>query len=829
MSATSSLPAPPALPSGKGRHCNYVQLTVVGEAESGRSSLAATAVNAASFYRPARCPLVASGASAALGMHADVVSIETYDIESVDRNLWQLTVVDSGPIPLSCSGASTRLLTSDVVLLCFPLVEVKQWVENGSGGEASTLVQTLIPERSVDRLLELMAVVRSRCSQDAAPMLILVGTFHDTLRDTSLSATADLLRQLHRLCNDRANPACLPVARVAAVSTTASQCVLLTKNEATELPLSALWHRILKWRVKWLPPTPASKSSVHQKCQNLRQRCNVFLANTPKRESQETVTRVVRAALVHPPRLYSLPSFSRRAASLLHNWHLGSGALDRQVQTYEVDIPSSLYEASGCHVKAFLRQLKRRGKVMFLSLRKLWGFAYAMGLRSTGHLYLILREMETEGELIVVGPALSLLPGGDRTDLRGVEEVCLLPALLHISHVILWAYVALQRHYPARHASHCLRDIPLERCEAADPLQLARCGIFTAELLQLLSKALGMQKDTEGNGYNWISRSLVSCGLAYVVESSSPVVRHALSISDCYGEKQKQRRPSHAVCSVPDLRSQGSTDAASSNASPTLSLSSYSSRNRSENRGVMHRVASFFLLDANDAAADDAVSDVNDRSLSSCDTGHGMLLIVPSLQLPSTCPPPLRQSVLRLAAQLSKKRLPLSLHLRCSYVAMQLSPSPSDFFSLYISRLAQRSQTFLCTYSDAIVLNLATPILLPNDLEESEKNLRKTAEMEDYGNGVFIFGIPASDNNDNYRKLALDLHIVIFGSGELVATLSEAELLDDLCLFLKQQLPGICVTPVDAEDIPQDGDDSMDGVADVRTTEELMSRLLSTV
>ncbi|KPI90573.1 hypothetical protein ABL78_0333 [Leptomonas seymouri] len=529
-----------ATPSHRARR-HRLQVAIVGESESGRTTLC-NSLEGAAEHRTCN-PLVVSGQAATLDMSTSVLSVQTYDVphgESADtpgdevlprsplrgrKDVLEVTVVDSGPAPLSKGSGTAAVMAADVILLCFPLYRIKQVVPLQNKGSLGLLrsampTEAFIHMRDVQLLTKLLVLLSSRCDvassaqSSTLPSLFLVGTFHDVLKDTTVAATHTILRALQSIC-DRAqqrSPSILAVMDVFAVSATQATAVLLASGK--QVALRNVWCLLLQRAAALQAPRGPSATAV-----SLNRR-------RPSHEPFISLSALCHL-LGHPNRLQTLSSGMRQinnsngSPCLLDvSGYTALGSSECQKVASEEMIAEDARVTS--LVVDFISQLKARKRVWMLPLPKLWCVAYALGMQTREQLYLVLRQMEAAGEVSLLGRALcytqeSLLGACGVTN----ETVCLCPALTQVSYSILYVYVDWMANRERRHLQRCLRNVELDSCALRDPKKLAARGTFPLPLLRCLAVALGLKKSSPSEAAELLIAALVGSDVAYLAHDCS--------------------------------------------------------------------------------------------------------------------------------------------------------------------------------------------------------------------------------------------------------------------------------------------------------------------
>ncbi|KAL7695596.1 hypothetical protein NQL31_002440 [Lotmaria passim] len=500
-------------------HPRRLKVAVVGEAESGRTTLCRSLEAAAE--RKTSHPLVVSGqTAAALKMDVSVLSVQTYDVACKDNeestvtgkvvsssfltkrgedNTLEVTVVDSGPAPLSEGGGTMAVMEADVVLLCFPLYGIKQVVspEGNSGGgfglfRAAKPTEAFLHARDCQLLTTLLTLLSTRCGGDwssphqlsTLPSVFLIGTFQDVLKDASVAATHTILGSLQRLCGRvrQQSPSILPITDVYAVS--AVQATAVSLSRTCQFALRDCWHELLHLTATAAAAAAAAiASSRHEPSHDL------FISSAS-----------LLHLLVHPNRLQILSMGARR----IYGGNSSPRLLDASVGTSLAraaapEAASAKTRAEDSHVASlmvdFVTQLKARKRVWMLPLPELWRVAYALGMQTREQLYLMLRQMEATGEVSLFGRGLSYMQqSGVGVCGATNETVCFCPALLRTSYSILYVYVDWVAHRQRRHVRQCLRGVDLDECALCDPTMQAAKGTFPLPLLRCLAGALSLKK-----------------------------------------------------------------------------------------------------------------------------------------------------------------------------------------------------------------------------------------------------------------------------------------------------------------------------------------------
>lgn len=532
--------APPPLLNIRQRR---LKVAVVGEPESGRTTLCKSLADAAVERTPH--PLVVSGHAAALKMDASVLSVQTFNVDTgstvkedeEEAVPLEVTIIDSGPAPLSEGAGSTALMEADVIFLCFPLYGIKQVVATPSqrggfsdGLRSAKATEAFIHTRDYQRLTTLLTLLSTRAGRagdatsSALPSVLLVGTFQDALKDASVSATHTILRSLQRLCErvQQRSPTMPHLAGVYAVS--ATQATAVSPASDTPLELREWWHVILRRAevAGQASSSPFSSSPSPTKASPTRR---------DDCERSSIPLSVVRHVLGHPNSLQSLsagmrlithgcgsPRFLDVNATTANNTDACGARAAFQGEAASAETRAEDARVTSLVVD-FVTQLKarRRGLLLLLPLPRLWRVAYALGMQTREQLYLVLRQMEATGEVALLGRGLAYTQQARVATCGATNEtVCLCPALLRTSYAILYVYVDWVVRRQQRHVRRCLRGVDLADCAAHDPCGLARKGVFLLPLLRTLAVALGLKNTSRQEAAELLIAVLVGADAAYI-------------------------------------------------------------------------------------------------------------------------------------------------------------------------------------------------------------------------------------------------------------------------------------------------------------------------
>ncbi|KPA81684.1 hypothetical protein ABB37_03992 [Leptomonas pyrrhocoris] len=881
------------------RQQHRLKVAIVGESESGRTTLCKSLEDAAEHKTTH--PLVASGQPAALKMDAAVLSVQTYDVACGDdadalggessinasvrgekQCLLEVTVVDSGPAPLSDGAGTMAMMEADVVLVCFPLCRLKQVVPLQSNGKFGLSLrpaqptEAFIHTRDYRLLTTLLMLLSTRCGGGAGdvpssnfPSIVLVGTFQDVLTDASVAATHTILRALQRLCDGvrQCSSSIPPVTDVSAVSATQATAVLLTSEKHVTL---RDWWLLLLQRAATVhasrrPPASTASPSHPQ----------------PSREAFIALPALLHL-LAHPNRLHALSAGVRQINSGNGSPRLLDVSVDNSFTPYAFqEIASAAMRAEDARVTSlvvdFITQLKARKRVWMLPLPKLWRVAYALGMQSREQLYLVLRQMEAAGEVLLLGRALSYaqearLGGCGSTN----ETVCLCPALLRTSYSILYVYVDRVAHRQGRHVRKCLRNVELSECALGDPTSLAAKGIFPLPLLRRLAVALGLRNTSPSEAAELLIAALIGSDLAYLAYDPSsqagnparslsraslashfsnpqdPLQPPLLSSSSAAPSPTRRRggerlhrssdsapaSPLHSrglVLPPPSVETTASVtgDSSPSNSTPgefplltpsaaDLLLGVEDDSNYSPNITVAELTSLFLLGELTSSqATSESVQATAQRSERSSSPTRCMpppeddaVLIVPSLQQRTLCPDAVTHHILARASA-TESAASSGQSLRSSQVLLRVEPYPYDLVALLTCRFASLALRVERAYSNAALLSYnVTELLRPTTDRASRSQRKRDAASQLTTDGCcFLFCAPPSDETAAAVCCSTVLRLVCFADSHMRVARLALALCTEMHLFALQRLPGVTVAQAQDTDASADRDAATHGVS----------------
>ncbi|KAK7194064.1 hypothetical protein NESM_000319100 [Novymonas esmeraldas] len=798
-----------------------VKVAVVGEAESGRTTLCASLGHSAE--RATKHPLVVSGAAAALGMDASVFSTQTYDVKEVDEYLVagdtltpvtdrlqrqpqtcrvEATIVDSGPAPLSSGCGTWKLAEADLVLLCFPLLGIKQvmvvaeaqaepeppavahvGVSSGKARPAKA-TQAFIHSGELKLLGRLLALISSRCRTPdtlpfaPAPAIVVVGTLQDSLRDASVAATHTILGALRRVCDrlTRQSPTLLRVTDVVAVSARHGTCVLMADTKLSTL--QAWWGRALR-------ATPSSMSAS---------------SSAPSGVLLDTGA-VLRLD-------------DTRAASLF------------------ID---------------FITELKARRRVWLLPLPRLWRVAYALGMQVREQLSLVLRHMETAGDVLLLGRALGDVDEGAPLDDWDCakETVCMCPALLPASYAILSVYTDWVARRQRRHLRACLRGVDLQECGAADPAALAARGRFNAPLLQRLATALQLRRTPAKEAAEVLTAVLVGADLAYITSASDRevegVIEGGVAAASPQSQSQPQPQPQSTTVHSDPLQPPSPTRTGSSSVSvghspsnsgpygaPAASASAHgiaaalasatmssassfaddrgtpapsptayggvqdteragpvdgSAYTRRQNITVAELTSLFLLGELTSSSSEPSTAAPRTDVDAAAAPLPAVHLVVPSLQPRVVCPAQLVDRVTDASTTLAASS--------CRSIAtvqlqMRVDPLPPDLVLALTCRIGGLSHRVARSYTDAALFACHVGLQCTADPEH---------RVASPPNGCVFLHCEAATHIELSPPPTPLLHLILFANSRVQLSSLERVVCRELQMFLRQRMPGVALSP----------------------------------
>ncbi|ESL10323.1 hypothetical protein TRSC58_01947 [Trypanosoma rangeli SC58] len=445
---------------------------MLGESGSGLTSLASAAAKVASRCGSAFDFHSFSSGSCVTYMYRPSVSKR--------RECLQVSVVDSGTVPLRGGTAARVLPRCDTVIITFALTGIKQnhsgaknkfafMGKRGGGDESSSLVLVHSGDRKV--LHDVCAMIAARVPPGGrCPNIILVGTHKDLLVDQSTGAMELLLKELRSICTSMLTSFQQPLVlhSLFAVSTLDGSCA--AENRGPPTTLSGLWSFV----------------------------CDVTLKDLVSRHSWRTTLQVPRnkpfwrafrfsSFATAPPETCSLqdaevscgqkdthgnndddgekPSFSR---SVVHApMHMRSDAV------------------SGILIR-FIASAKAKNNIMFIYRSTFRRILYSSAMVSRKEITLILEQLQLAGEIVLFRYPSEVVPSRDVC-------VCLHPQFIQRAQATLFLYANYANNRSVAHGK-LLKDVNLERCGECDPSHDVSRGIFPYLLLLELSPRLKLPR-----------------------------------------------------------------------------------------------------------------------------------------------------------------------------------------------------------------------------------------------------------------------------------------------------------------------------------------------
>ncbi|RNF08391.1 hypothetical protein TraAM80_02851 [Trypanosoma rangeli] len=446
----------------------YGCVGMLGESGSGLTSLAAAAAKVAS-----RCGSAFDFHSFSSG--SCVTYIYRPSVSKLKECL-QVSVVDSGTVPLR-GGMATRVLPRcDTVIITFALTGIKQrhsdaknifafMGKHGGGNESSSLVLVHSGDRTI--LHDVFAMIAARVSpRGRCPNIILVGTHKDLLTDQSTGAMDLLFKELRSICTSILASFQQPLLlhSLFAVSTLDGSCA--AENRGGPTTVSGLWNFI----------------------------CDATLKDLVSRHSRRATLQVP-----HNKPFWHVFRFSSFATAPPHTCSLqdaevSSGRKDTHDNNDEDgDNPSSscslvhapMHMCSGA-VSAilirFIASAKANNNVIFIYRSTFRRLLYSSAMISKKEVTFILEQLQLAGEIVLFRYPSEVVPSRDVC-------ICLHPQFIQRAQATVFLYANYANNRSVTHGK-LLKDVNLERCGECDPNHDVSRGIFPYLLLLELSPRL---------------------------------------------------------------------------------------------------------------------------------------------------------------------------------------------------------------------------------------------------------------------------------------------------------------------------------------------------
>lgn len=640
-----------------------------------------------------------------------------------------IMVQDLGPGAPCCHDVQAALPYVDVVMIVMSLVRVKQR-RTRAAVEPSFLArllgrtevnEVLVHQNDIEALNSLLSVLRSgRSDSDGAPLqLLFVGTFQDTLTDSSVLATVDVLRELQQIAESLTSGWPTPPTwrGFYAVDQRRGTGVSVQSNVVTghTTRVQDIWEWVCRLCVErrvgtvadWMA-NMAALYDIHlrvpQQPQSERQWSFRTLGESKQQQGEEgTQDSPPSASLAVNPR--AIESLLRRPDVLARTMHV-------------------------------IRVAKAEGTLFFVRVDHLWRLLYGAGLEDKEELYIILRLLERTGEVRLLcrpppSPLLRHLHQGHRLvrEKCATDCLCLDPALLQRASAAVYLYHCyLTGQGTTPEAGRLLRkSVDLDACELADPHCFAARGVFSRPLLHHLSSHL-RQRTGSVDSEQLLRTLLILADLAFELLPEPPAASTSCGTGGSGGGTPAAWKDAAMGGALTEstlrreeqLVAAGDFDPfAESTPDPSSTLTSLARDNAKVLRPAPATAAVAAAVDGSPRTTPSApgIEKERQRQVGCATSGD---LIIPSLLLHLPCPAELVGAARQLARQQQQQCQD------CVFSRVWRLPHyPPQFFTVLMSRLGAFVQ--LPLFTDAMWLGF---LFAPAHTQQSQPANAKVVEAE---------------------------------------------------------------------------------------------------
>ncbi|KAF5226395.1 hypothetical protein ECC02_000519 [Trypanosoma cruzi] len=436
---------------------------ILGDAGSGRTSLASAAAKVAD-----RCGSASDFQSLSSG------SFVTYIYQSsVSRRkeFLEMSVVDSGPVPLRGGTARHVLPGCDTIVIAFALTGIKQKYpdtrklftfmgKNEGNKEDSSTVLVHAGDQTL--LYDLFATIAARISPGGrCPNIILVGTHKDLLTDQTTGAVEVLLKEVRSICNKflASFRKSLVLNSLFAVNTVDGSCV--SENREGPTTMAGMWSFICDVTLKEILSRHSSRISHQASC-------------------SDSFWRPHRSPLYAVAPSETCNSNEDELSSKWNDTNDNSSS-SHPCSVMKVPVNSRI-DAANSKLLGLITRAKAEKKVLFAYRNILWRLLYSSVMVGRRQLTLILEKLQNAGEVVLIRHHPDVLP---------IRDVCICfhPHLLERAQATVFLYASYANNHSEAHGN-LLKDVNLERCGECDPNHDVSRGIFSHRLLLELSPRL---------------------------------------------------------------------------------------------------------------------------------------------------------------------------------------------------------------------------------------------------------------------------------------------------------------------------------------------------